>query len=237
MDKRKFEIKTRIMSQSELILTVKNNGWKFSDRFDVRDSKDLRDYLKSDEFKEYAYSVFGKYEGMTYTDMCELWRADHEADFQKIWDKLDRFAWRRSELDTRDFDIKITKHERLDNNGGVYASYMYLTGRITDRNNMRYRPFRVIVRFCIDNVYTYALENAYYEKYEDYDDDTYAEFKEAYDKKHNYKVSDKTINEYVNNIFYDCYAEYINSYADCKEFYQICNDSINGYNDSLRRAA
>lgn len=236
MDKRKFEIKTRIMSQSELILTVKN-GWKFSDRFDVRDSKDLRDYLKSDEFKEYAYSVFGKYEGMAYTDMCELWRADHEADFQKIWDKLDRFACRRSELDTRDFDIKITKHERLDNNGGVYTSYMYLTGRITDRNNSRYRPFRVIVSFCIDDVYEDALVNAYYDKYEDYNDDTYAEFEKAYDKKHKCKVSDKTINEYVDNIFYNCYAEYINSYADCKEFYQNCNDSINSYINRFRRAA
>ena len=240
MYKRNFEIKTRIMRQpsgkNELVLTVKN-GWKFWDRFYVRDSRDLRAYLKSDEFKEYAYSVFSKYEGMTYTDMCELWRTDNKADFQKIWEKLDRFAWRRSELDTRDFDIKITKHERLDNNGGIYVSYMYLTGRITDRNNSRYRPFRVIVGFCIDDVYINALGNAYYEKYEDYDDDTYAEFEKAYDKKHKSKVSDKTINEYVDNIFYDCYAEYINSYADCKEFYQICNGSIDEYNNRFRRAA
>lgn len=233
MEKRNFEIKTRIMGQRELILTVKN-GWKFWDRFDVIDSKTLRDYLKSDEFKEYAYSVFGKYEGMTYKEMCNT---DRKADLQKIWEKLDRFAWRRSELDTRDFDIKITKHERLDNNGGCFVSNMYLTGRITDRNNNRYKRFGIIVSFCIDDIYSDALQNAYYEKYEDYDADTYAEFEKAYDKKHKCKVSDKTINEYVDNIFYDCYAEYINSFADCKKFYQNCNDTFNEYNNRFRRAA
>lgn len=237
---KKIKFTTRIMSQANgssiLKLTVKN-GWSFWSRFTVKDSKDLRDYLKSDEFKEYAYSVFSKYEGMTYTDMCELWRTDNEADFQKIWEKLDRFAWRRSELDTRDFDVKITKHQRLDNNCGIYASYMYLTGRITDRDNRRYRPFRAIVSFCINDVYMNAFENAYYEKYGVYDDDTYAEFEKAYDKKHKCKVSDKTINEYVDDRFYSRHAEYIKSYADCKEFYQICNDSINEYNNRFRRAA
>ena len=237
MDKRNFEIKTRIMSQpsgkNELILTVKN-GWRFLHKFYVRDSKDLRAYLKSDEFMEYAYSVFSKYEGMTYKEMCNT---DRKSDFQKIWEKLDRFAWRSSELDTRDFDIKITKHERLDNNYGIYTSYVYLTGRITHRDNGRYRPFRVIVSFCINDVYMNALENAYYEKYGVYDDDTYAEFEKAYDKRHKCKVSDKTINEYVDDRVYSRHAEYIKSYADCKEFYRICNDSINAYNNSLRRAA
>ena len=230
---RKIEIKTRIMDKRELILTVKN-GWKFWSRFAVKDSKELRTYLKSDEFKEYAYGVFSKYEGMTYD---EMYKTDRNSDFKKIWDNLDRFAWRRSEEDTRDFDIKITKHERLDNNGGIYVSYMYLTGRITDRNNSRYRPFRVIIDFCINDIYMDALDNEYYAKYEDYDADTYEEFEKAYDKKHKCKVSDKAINEYVDNIFYDCYAEYINSYTDCKEFYQLCNDTFKDYNNRFRRAA
>ena len=90
-----FEIKTRIMGQpdgsSELILTV-NNGWRISYRFTVKDSKDLRAYLKSDEFKEYAYSVFSKYEGMTYDDVSKLWENDKTEEFQKISDKLDAFC-------------------------------------------------------------------------------------------------------------------------------------------------
>ena len=127
--------------------------------------------------------------------------------------------------------------ERLDENGGIFKSYMYLTGRITDRNNSRYRPFRVIIDFCINDIYMDALDNEYYAKYEDYDADTYEEFEKAYDKKHKCKVSDKAINEYVDNIFYDCYAGYINSYTDCKEFYQLCNDTFKDYNNRFRRAA
>ena len=73
---RKIEIKTRIMDKRELILTVKN-GWKFWSRFAVKDSKELRTYLKSDEFKEYAYGVFSKYEGMTYDEM-------YKTDFTQI---------------------------------------------------------------------------------------------------------------------------------------------------------
>ena len=108
MEKREIKIMTRIMSQpngsSILKLTVKN-GWSFWNRFTVKDSKDLRDYLKSDEFKEYAYGIFSKYEGMTYKEMCDT---DRKSDFQKIWDKLDGFAWR-----TDDERFKITVNLKL----------------------------------------------------------------------------------------------------------------------------
>lgn len=84
MGKREIKIMTRIMSQpngsSKLKLTVKN-GWSFWNRFTVKDSKDLRDYLKSDKFKEYAYGIFSKYEGMTYKEICDT---DRKSDFQKI---------------------------------------------------------------------------------------------------------------------------------------------------------
>lgn len=121
MEKREIKIMTRIMSQpngsSILKLTVKN-GWSFWNRFTVKDSKDLRDYLKSDEFKEYAYNVFSKYEGMTYKDMCELWKTDNKADFQKIWDKLDGFAWRTDEEPFRiNVSVKLT---RTYSNGFTY---------------------------------------------------------------------------------------------------------------------
>ena len=113
MDKT-FEIKTRIMGQpdgsSELILTI-NNGWRISYRFTIKDSKDLRAYLKSDEFKEYAYSVFSKYEGMTYDDVSKLWENDKSEEFQKISDKLDAFRIKEpSEEEFKvDFYLKLIK--------------------------------------------------------------------------------------------------------------------------------
>ena len=232
-----IEIKARIMSQpngsSKLKLTIKN-GWSFWSKFTVNDSKELRDYLKSDDFKEYAYSVFSKYEGMTYE---EIHNTDRKTDFQKIWEKLDRFAWRKEyELNfLRDYHIKITKHERLDNNGGFFITNMYITGRIYNRDNTKYRRFNTIVSFCIDDMYSEALEDAYYAKYEDNDADIHSEFFEEFDRK--YKITDKKINDYADNIFYRSQGDFIKSFDDCADFYQICNASIDGYNNRFNRAA
>ena len=116
-----IEIKTRIMSQpngsGELVLSVKN-GWRIKYRFTVNDIKELRTYLKSDEFKEYAHNVFSKYEGMTYNEMCKLWETDKSKDNNRIQEKLDRFAWR-----TEDEPFKITmdvKLTRTYSNGFTY---------------------------------------------------------------------------------------------------------------------
>lgn len=82
----KIEIKTRFKTMRNgdrgLRVTVKCDKWSFWHDFNFVGA-DL-DYLKSEVFKDDAYNVFSKYEGMTYTEMCDLWRADHEADFQKI---------------------------------------------------------------------------------------------------------------------------------------------------------
>ena len=40
-----------------------------------------------------------------------------------------------------------------------------------------------------------------------------------------------------NKVFYNCYASYIRSYDDMGDFYQICSDSIDGYNENLKRVA
>ena len=114
----KIEIKTRIMSQpngsGKLKLTVKN-GWEFWSWMHVCNLKHIKKYLKSDEFKEFAYSVFSKYEGMTYGEMCNT---DRKTDFQKIWEKLDRFAWR---TDDERFNIKVTlKLTKTYRNGFTY---------------------------------------------------------------------------------------------------------------------
>lgn len=114
----KIEIKTRIMRQpngsGKLKLTVKN-GWEFWSWMHVCNLKHIKKYLKSDEFKEFAYSVFSKYEGMTYGEMCNT---DRKPDFQKIWEKLDRFAWR---TDDERFNIKVTlKLTKTYRNGFTY---------------------------------------------------------------------------------------------------------------------
>lgn len=233
----KIEIKTSIMSQpngsGKLKLTVKN-GWKFWSWMYVDNTKRIKKYLKSDEFKEFAYSVFSKYDGMTYGEMCNT---DRKPDFQKIWEKLDGFAWRKEyELNSlRDYHIKITKHERLDDNYGVYTSYMYITGRIYNKDCSSYRRFKTIVDFCLDDMYCTALDDAYYAKYEDYDADIYSDFDEEFDRK--YKITDKKINDYVDELFYCSQGEYIESYNDCKKFYQICNASIDEYKNRFNRAA
>lgn len=231
---RKIEFKTRITSQpngsGELKLTVKN-GWSFWSRFTVKNSNELREYLKSDEFKEFADSVFSKYEGMSYKEMCD---ADRKSDFQKIWDKLDRFAWVNPEY-SKDFHIKISKRERLDEHCGCFASYMHITGRIYNKDMSRYRRFHTIVEFCTDDIYSYELESAYYTKYDDFDRDTHSEFREKFDQKYN--LTDKKIKDYTDMVFFDCQADYIRSYDDCDDFYQICKESIEEYNERLNRAA
>lgn len=231
---KKIEIKTRIMGQpdgsGELKLTVKN-GWSFWSRFTVKNSNEVRVYLKSDEFKEFAYSVFSKYEGMSYDEMCN---ADRKSDFQKIWDKLDRFAWVKTEY-SDDFHIKITKRERLDEHCGCITSYMYITGRIYNKDMSKYRRFNTIVDFCIDDIYGEALESAYYAKYDDYDRDTYSEFQEKFDEKYN--LTDKKIKDYTDMLFYNCQADNIISYDDMGDFYQICDGAINDYNERFKRAA
>lgn len=125
MDKRKIEIKTRITGyangRGKLTLTVKN-GWSFKHWMNVENTESIRTYLKSDEFKEFAYSVFSKYEDMTYEEMHNSYKI---YDFLKIWNKLDRFAWRPSK---EQFQIDISL--KLSN-----TRYNYFNYRVEFSNN------------------------------------------------------------------------------------------------------
>ena len=88
--KEMIEIKTRFTTLRNgdrgLRMTIKCATWKFWHNFNIVGA-DL-DYLKSDAFKEYAYSVFSKYEGLTYKEMSKMYDADGEDDFKKIGKKL-----------------------------------------------------------------------------------------------------------------------------------------------------
>ncbi|MBR5897964.1 MAG: hypothetical protein IKZ14_00670 [Muribaculaceae bacterium] len=115
----KFEITTRIMSQpngsGKLKLTIKN-GWSFWNWMYVENTESIRNYLKSDEFKEFACSVFSKFEGMTYEEMHNT---DRKPDFHKIWEKLDRFAWRAVEEEPFKINMSV-KLIRTYRNGFRY---------------------------------------------------------------------------------------------------------------------
>lgn len=105
---KQIEIKTRFNTQRNgekaFRMTIKNNGWRFWNDLKVNYNSDIIDYVKCDEFKEYAYSVFSKYEGMTYKEICEANRSD---DFLKIQEKLDAYSGRKDE------PFKIGYHTKL----------------------------------------------------------------------------------------------------------------------------
>jgi hypothetical protein len=121
MQNSNLKIKTRITSNANGSgnLTIRvNNGWSFTHCICVENTQEIRDYLKSDDFKEFAYSVFKKYEDMTYNDICALWETDIEDDFKKIDEKLDNYLWKPEE---EPFRITIkTKLLRTYSNGFRY---------------------------------------------------------------------------------------------------------------------
>ena len=123
--KRTMKFKTRFThegyAQSYLTLRVDDGDWYFRSRLAVNESDELRAYLKTDEFNDFAYSVFSKYEGLSYADMSVLYETDADDDFQKIWEKLDRFAYRRDEEEP--FKVSMT----VDKKGGYC--------RVVFRNN------------------------------------------------------------------------------------------------------
>ena len=135
-----FEIKTRIMSQpkgsSKLILFVKNNYWTQRYYFTVKDSKELRDYLKSDEFKVFTYSVFSKYEGMTYEEEKELWEFANSEDKKRIQEKLDIFAWRPED---KQFEIKVSL--KLTRTYDSYFTYRVEFSNNIDNSRCWFRRF------------------------------------------------------------------------------------------------
>lgn len=161
MAKKKFEIKTRIMSQAngsgKLTLTVKN-GWRFWYWMYVENTNRIREYLKSDEFKEFAYSVFSKYEGMTDE---EMYNTDRMSDFQKIWDKLNIFAWR---TDEEQFKIKVSL--KLSRTHGYGFTYRVEFGNNKDNRRCWFRRYlylsyidKVIAKEILGDYYLYLCKD------------------------------------------------------------------------------
>lgn len=122
MKKSNLEIKTRITSNANGSgnLTIRvNNGWSFWNRFTVQNNQAIRNYLKSDDFKEFANTLYSKYENLTYKDMCELLKSDGKDDKKKVEGKLDKFLWKQVEEEPFKITIK-TKLLRTYSNGFRY---------------------------------------------------------------------------------------------------------------------
>lgn len=113
---KKFEIKTRLMNQSNGALKVRvsvKNGWKFWNDFYLKNDGYGYGYVKSDEFKEFLNSIFSKYEGMTYDEMLPIWKTDNDGDKKMIGEKLDKYAYYNEEEPFKVlFDVKLQRRYR-----------------------------------------------------------------------------------------------------------------------------
>lgn len=118
---RKMQIRTRITSNANGSgnLTIRvNNGWSFWNKYTVQNTQEIRDYLKSDDFKEFANTLYSKYENLTYNDMCELLENDCKDDNKKVEEKLDDYLWKAAE---EPFKITFTtKLVKMYSNGFAY---------------------------------------------------------------------------------------------------------------------
>lgn len=117
-----LKIKTRITSNANgsgnLTIRVNNVRWGFWTTFDVQNNQDIREYLKSEDFKEFANTLYSKYENLTYEEMHNLRQIDYNDDKKKVEEKLDKFLWKPSE---EPFKITIkTKLLRTYSNGFRY---------------------------------------------------------------------------------------------------------------------
>lgn len=106
-------------------------------------------------------------------------------------------------------EIKITKRTKLleQNNEMCHNYYYLINGKILNDEKKRYRPFKFVLFFdCFDI-------QEYYEK--------------------DYYTNDDLRN-YIDELCFG-FTQYIKSYDDCKEFYEMCNESINSYNQTMNR--
>jgi hypothetical protein len=177
MVKSNLEIKTRIMSQvdgsGKLTIRV-NNGWSFWTNFTVQNNQAIRDYLKSDDFKEFVNTLYSKYENLTYKEMCDLRQIDYNDDKKKVEEKLDRFLWKRVEEEPFKVNFSV-KYKRRYSNAFTYKVVFYnnknnkkcwanrtffgdIRFRVTFGPGRFERYIREEIQNCIDAL-TYELEH------------------------------------------------------------------------------
>lgn len=101
-------------------------------------------------------------------------------------------------------EIKITKKTKLleQNNDKAHNFYYLINGKILNDEKTRYRPFKFVLFFDAFEIQEY-YEQDYYSK--------------------------EDLKNFIDELCFS-YTQHIKSYDDCKEFFEICNDSINSYN-------
>ena len=112
-----------------------------------------------------------------------------------------------------DFNIKVTRlYQQAHICNSMCNNYYYVCkGRILNKENTKYRPFAFIVFFDGDDLYNWY-----------YDEDKDEEHQKDY-------YSKKDIRDYA-SILASSYLENIKSYNDCKDFYNLCAETIDNYN-------
>lgn len=105
-------------------------------------------------------------------------------------------------------NIKITKRTLLKeiNNDMVHSFYYLINGRIQNEDKTKYRRFKFIVWFDVMDIQEYFEKDSY---------------------------TQTDIREYL-DIVIECHTATIKSYDDCKEFYNLCNETIENWNEKAR---
>ena len=108
----------------------------------------------------------------------------------------------------KDFTIELTTHKKiLEVNNSMCHNYYYVQyGRIYNAEHKRYRKFKFVEWFDIFDVMEYFEKDS---------------------------VTQQEIAEFANETAWsmcEMFANSIKSYDDCKEFYELCNKTINDYN-------
>lgn len=211
---------------------TRNSGWRwnFYHKFDVKDTNQTRNYIKSSDFQDFLYKeIFKKYEGMTYDELCELHKIENINDKNKIKDKLKDYLYDfNSNNEIYDYHIQITKHSFLKYSSGLFTGYILVQGRIYNSDYTRYRTFKFIVDYCEEDVMQYYMPEE-----DELEENGYKDIDDFYKK---FNLTDKKIIDYIDD-FCLYPLDYIKSFDDCEKFYKICKKTIKGYNERYRRCA
>lgn len=105
-------------------------------------------------------------------------------------------------------EIKITKTQKLleVNNDMVHNFYYLVNGRIINDNKTKYKKFKFVLFYDIFDLQDYyETEN---------------------------KITKQMEKEFRDDLIFG-YTQYIKSYDDTKDFYNLCNDTIINYNNII----
>jgi hypothetical protein len=114
-------------------------------------------------------------------------------------------------------EIKITKRRLLwhQSNDMCCNWYWEVRGQIINDQRTRYRKFCFVVHYDYEDIA---------EWFEPENDECPA-------------ITKKMHREYLDELIYGSFTSYINSYDDCKLFGELCNESIERYNNIIARCA